>query len=205
MTGDLFNHLWPTSDRTSLRVDEAARLARRIRCNAKRFATSWQRRLNASETITKALIALVLTVISPIDSRADGMPQALEKSRLLVASGERRFEFQVELAEEPEERRIGLMYRRELAADQGMLFDFGQSSPVLMWMRNTYVPLDMLFIRANGDIVNIAHDTVPQSEAILTSEGPVRAVLELPGGTSRLLGIQPGDRVLHPVLGTTVD
>ncbi len=94
------------------------------------------------------------------------------------------------------------MHRRDMAPDHGMLFDFGVTAPVAMWMRNTYIPLDMLFIRADGEIVNIAHDAVPHSEAILASEGPVRAVLEIPAGISRLLGIKPGDMVMHPTLET---
>jgi len=93
------------------------------------------------------------------------------------------------------------MHRRHLAPDHGMLFDFGETAPVAMWMRNTYIPLDMLFIRTDGEIANIAHDTVPHSEAVLASNGPVRAVLEVPAGTTRLLGIKAGDRVLHETLG----
>jgi uncharacterized membrane protein (UPF0127 family) len=93
------------------------------------------------------------------------------------------------------------MHRKDLAPNAGMLFDFGRTAPVSMWMRNTYIPLDMLFISEDGEIINIAHDAVPHSEAILASDGPVRAVLEIPAGTTRLLGIKAGDRVLHPTLG----
>jgi uncharacterized membrane protein (UPF0127 family) len=82
-----------------------------------------------------------------------------------------------------------------------MLFDFGRAQPVSMWMRNTYIPLDMLFIADGGEVVNIAHDTVPHSEAIVSSAGPVRYVLEVPAGTTRLLGIEPGAIVRHEAIG----
>ena len=151
------------------------------------------------------LLLCVLTLLVPAVAWPEEAPQFLERSRLLIQSGDRQFAFQVELAATPSERRRGLMFRRELAPNQGMLFDFDRPAPISMWMRNTYIPLDMLFIRADGKIANIAHDTEPFSEAVLSSDEPVRAVLEVPAGTTRLLGIQPGDRVLHPVLGDVVD
>lgn len=145
---------------------------------------------------------LALFLALPASGEAEEAGQVLDKTPIHIATRDQKFTFQVELAKTPEERRIGLMHRQHMAPDHGMLFDFGETGPVSMWMRNTYIPLDMLFLRADGEIVNIAHDTVPFSEAILTSEGPVRAVLEVPAGTSRLLGIEPGDRVLHPTLGS---
>ncbi|HEX6979549.1 MAG TPA: DUF192 domain-containing protein, partial [Alphaproteobacteria bacterium] len=84
-------------------------------------------------------------------------------------------------------------------ADAGMLFDFKRDQPVSMWMRNTRIPLDMLFIARDGRIVNIAQRTVPFSEATIQSKGAVRAVLELNGGTAQRLGIRPGDTVRHPI------
>jgi uncharacterized membrane protein (UPF0127 family) len=132
-------------------------------------------------------------------------PQVLDKSALVIETGDRDFRFEVELADEPEERRVGLMHRREMAPAAGMLFDFGQNQQVSMWMRNTYIPLDMLFIDERGQIVNIGHDTVPHSEEIVASNGPVRFVLEVPAGTSRLLGIEPGDMVRHEAIGNMPD
>ena len=149
----------------------------------------------------QGLVGIAFLFLVPLSGHAEDAAQTLEKSPLHIASNDQKFTFQVELAKTPDERRIGLMHRRHLAPDHGMLFDFGKTAPVAMWMRNTFIPLDMLFIRADGEIVNIAHDAVPHSEAILASEGPVRAVLEVPAGTSRLLGIKAGDRVLHPSLG----
>ena len=147
------------------------------------------------------VLGLFFAALMPLDGHAQDAGQTLEKSPLSILSGGKEFTFQVELADSPDERRIGLMHRREMAPDHGMLFDFGKTAPVAMWMKNTYIPLDMLFIRADGEIVNIIHDTVPHSEAVLASDGPVRAVLEVPAGTTRLLGIKAGDSVHHPTLG----
>ena len=110
-----------------------------------------------------------------------------------------RHPFQLEIANTPETRSRGLMFRRELAPDRGMLFEFGQrETDVSMWMKNTYIPLDMLFIRANGLIHHIAENTTPLSEATISSNGPVKGVLEVIGGTAKRLGIAAGDRVEHP-------
>src|SRR6202022_2808173 len=97
--------------------------------------------------------------------------------------------FAVELALTPEEQAKGLMFRRELPEGQGMLFDFGDEQPAAFWMKNTYIPLDMIFIQADGRILRIAEHTVPLSEALVRSGGPVRAVLEVVAGTAQKLGI----------------
>jgi hypothetical protein len=109
--------------------------------------------------------------------------------------------FTVELATNDAERERGLMYRKELPDGRGMLFDFHEERPVAFWMRNTYIPLDMIFIRADGRILRIAENTQPLSDRLIPSEGPVRAVLEVTGGTARKLGIAPGDLVESPALG----
>ena len=98
-----------------------------------------------------------------------------------------------------EEKTTGLMYRKELADGKGMLFDFSPEQEVSMWMKNTYISLDMIFIRADGRILRIAENTVPLSEALVPSGGPVRGVLEVIAGTAQKYGIQPGDRVGHPL------
>src|SRR5437764_14630409 len=110
--------------------------------------------------------------------------------------------FSVEMAVTPEEQARGLMFRRELPEGQGMLFDFQREQPATFWMKNTYVSLDMIFIRADGRILRIAENTVPLSEALVPSGGPVRAVLEVIAGTARKLGIAPGDRVAHPIFSS---
>ena len=121
---------------------------------------------------------------------------------LAIVSATGRHVFQVEIAAEPGERARGLMNRFELAPDAGMLFDFGEPQPVQMWMKNTYIPLDMVFVRADGVIHRVAANTVPLSLAVVSSGEPVRFVLELAGGTAAKLGIKRGDRVEHPLVGT---
>ena len=104
--------------------------------------------------------------------------------------------FSVEMATTEQEKETGLMYRKELADGKGMLFDFSPEQQVSMWMKNTYIPLDMIFIRADGSILRIAENAEPLSDRLIPSGGPVRAVLEVIGGTARKLGIAPGDKVV---------
>ncbi|MCC6948857.1 MAG: DUF192 domain-containing protein [Bradyrhizobiaceae bacterium] len=121
----------------------------------------------------------------------------LERLEIVTRSGVHVFD--VELAATTEERSKGLMFRRELPAGQGMLFDFSGEGPVAMWMKNTYVSLDMIFIRADGRIARIAENTEPLSETTIPSGAPVKAVLEVVAGTAKRLGIAPGDRVAHRI------
>jgi uncharacterized protein len=107
--------------------------------------------------------------------------------------------FTVEIADNDAERAKGLMYRKELPEGRGMLFDFHHEQEVSFWMQNTYIPLDMIFIRGDGRILRIAENTEPLSTRLIPSGGPVRAVLEVIGGTARKLGIGPGDRVASPI------
>jgi uncharacterized membrane protein (UPF0127 family) len=110
--------------------------------------------------------------------------------------------FSVEMATTEQEKQTGLMYRKELADGKGMLFDFNPEQEVSMWMKNTYVSLDMIFIRADGRILRIAENTEPMSTKIISSQGPARAVLEVVAGTAQKYGIRPGDRVGHPLFGS---
>ena len=107
--------------------------------------------------------------------------------------------FSVEIADTEATREKGLMFRKKLPEGQGMLFDFKREQDVAFWMKNTYIPLDMIFIRGNGRILRIAHDTEPLSTALIPSGGPVQAVLEVIGGTAKKLGIAPGDRVASAI------
>jgi len=107
--------------------------------------------------------------------------------------------FSVEIAANDEQRARGLMFRKEMPEGHGMLFDFQREQEVAFWMKDTYIPLDMIFIRGNGRILRIVENTVPLSLQLVPSGGPVRAVLELNGGTTRKLGIAPGDQVAHPI------
>ena len=139
-----------------------------------------------------ALVALLLFVLIP--ALAFSATFSAESLTIRKADGTTHA-FTVELAVSADQRAQGLMNRKEMAADHGMLFDFGLSRRVAMWMKNTYLPLDMLFIRKDGTISRVAADAVPQSETIIDSREPVHFVLELNGGTAMKLGIGPGDRV----------
>ncbi|MFO1111111.1 MAG: DUF192 domain-containing protein [Bradyrhizobium sp.] len=107
--------------------------------------------------------------------------------------------FSVEMATTEDEKQKGLMYRRELADGKGMLFDFSPEQQISMWMKNTYISLDMIFIRADGRVLRIAENTEPESTKIISSGGLARGVLEVPAGTAQKYGIAPGDRVSHPL------
>lgn len=133
-----------------------------------------------------------------------GPQPRLPVERLVIASrdGGRRHEFRVEMAVQPEQQTVGLMFREAVGPDEGMLFDWGAPRESSMWMRNTLIPLDMLFIAADGRVHRIAERTVPHSLAAVDSRGPVRATLELAGGTAERLDIRVGDRVLHRTFGT---
>ena len=120
----------------------------------------------------------------------------LPKEKLVIVgrSGEQHA-FNVEVAKTPDQQTVGLMFRTSVAPDGGMLFDWGSPRESQMWMRNTLVPLDMVFINADGTIRTIAEDTVPHSLAAIDSRGPVRATLELAAGTTAKLDIRVGDKV----------
>jgi uncharacterized membrane protein (UPF0127 family) len=124
--------------------------------------------------------------------------QALEALSIATQGGQKQ-SFRVEVARNDADRAQGLMFRRSMPAEQGMLFDFGRVEPVSMWMQNTYLSLDMLFIRPDGTIARIAANTEPLSTRTIPSGEPVLAVLELNAGTAAKLGIKPGDRVEHPI------
>ena len=125
--------------------------------------------------------------------------RAADNSILEIASKSGVHAFSVEIADTEAAREKGLMYRRSLPEGTGMLFDFHQEQDVAFWMQNTYIPLDMIFIRADGRILRIAENTEPMSTRQIPSGGPVRAVLEVIAGTARKLGIASGDRVAHPI------
>jgi uncharacterized protein len=127
--------------------------------------------------------------------------QAAGKATLEIISRTGVHPFAVELATNDAERARGLMFRKELPEGQGMLFDFEREQPVSFWMHNTYIPLDMIFIRGDGRILSIAENTEPLSDKLVPSGGPVRAVLEVIAGTAGKLGIAPGDRVAGAIFG----
>ena len=128
--------------------------------------------------------------------------QAAGESTLEIVSKTGVHAFAVELANNDDERSRGLMFRKKLPEGHGMLFDFEHDQPVAFWMHNTYIPLDMIFIRGDGSILRIAENAEPLSDRLIPSGGPVRAVLEVIGGTARKLGIAPGDRVTSPIFNS---
>ena len=138
------------------------------------------------------LVALALLL-------AGGPALAQSFEPLTIVGGNGRSTFEVEVARNDMDRAQGLMYRRYLAPDRGMLFDFARVEPVSMWMQNTYIPLDMLFIRPDGSIARIAADTEPLSTRTIPSGEPVLAVLEVVAGTAARLGIKSGDKIEHPL------
>jgi uncharacterized membrane protein (UPF0127 family) len=153
--------------------------------------------------VTLGVALAVILLVLPGNIEQTPPASGFKRSELAIISGSGRHVFDVELALTPEQRAQGLMYRRSMAPDAGMLFDFGQrAGRAAMWMKNTYIPLDMLFINADGEIESIAARTIPHSLESVSSRGPVRGVLELNGGTAARLGIAPGDVVEHPIFKT---
>jgi uncharacterized membrane protein (UPF0127 family) len=142
-------------------------------------------------SIVAFVIFGLLTVAAPL--RAAGL-QPLE---ILSATG--KHSFAVELVDNDADRAKGLMYRKELPEGRGMLFDFLREQEVSFWMQNTYIPLDMIFIRGDGRILRIQENAEPLSTRLIPSGGPVLGVLEVIGGTTRKLGIKAGDLVAHPI------
>ena len=147
------------------------------------------------ETPLQALSGLVLSLAIAGTAAA----QSLETGTLSIETDEGAHEFSIEIADEPEEISFGLMERESLGEDAGMLFDFGNPREPAMYMKNTLIPLDMLFITSDGTIQMIARNTVPGSLRTISPGMPVKGVLEINGGRADALGIEPGDKVTHPI------
>jgi hypothetical protein len=154
-----------------------------------------------------ALLALLPLAATPGVARAQdkeptGPQPELPKEKLVITTSDGvQHVFQVEMALKPEQQITGLMFRTSVPADGGMLFDWGTPRDSQMWMKNTLVPLDMVFINQDGTIRSIAEDTVPQSLAVIDSRGQVRATLELAAGTTARLNIRVGDKVAQRIFG----
>jgi uncharacterized membrane protein (UPF0127 family) len=140
-----------------------------------------------------AILSLVIGLLPLAACSAD--------NRLVVHTGSGDYGFTVEVVDTPEKRSEGLMFRQSLADDAGMLFDFKESRPVSFWMRNTFIPLDMVFIRADGTVANVHVNAIPHDPTGILSDGPVMFVLEIRGGRSVEIGLKAGDRVDHPRIG----
>jgi uncharacterized membrane protein (UPF0127 family) len=143
--------------------------------------------------------ALLFTALALVPAGAPADAKMRTERLWLVPANGPEAPVDIEIAEDPKEKALGLMFRTDLADNQGMLFPYGEPRELSMWMHNTYIPLDMLFIRSDGVIHRIEARAEPMSDRVINSDGPVSAVLELPGGAAERLGIKAGDRVRHPL------
>jgi uncharacterized membrane protein (UPF0127 family) len=141
---------------------------------------------------------LALLVVAAL--AAPGAASDLERLQIVTASG--THEFQVEIANDDASRERGLMYRRYMPADRGMLFEFEHEAPVSFWMKNTYIPLDLIFISRGGVVKNFVANAEPLSERVIPSGPPCAAVLELNGGAAAAIGLKVGDKVTYSFFRT---
>lgn len=143
----------------------------------------------------------ILALASVAALAGSAFADPMEVTPLTIVSADASHDFSVEVANDREEISFGLMERESMDADKGMLFDFDPPREPAMYMKNTLIPLDMIFISEDGSIEMIARNTVPGSLRTISPGVPVRAVLEINGGQAAELGIQPGDTVQHPLFG----
>src|ERR1700730_11101279 len=150
----------------------------------------------------RSLLPMLVAILAGLSRFSVGADlQQSPTSELTIISASGSYRFKGELAKTPAQMTQGLMFRTSLAPDAGMLFEYQQPTAATMWMRNTLIPLDMLFVDAQGRIVNIQQRAVPQSLDVISAAAPVCVVIELNGGTAARLGIKPGDRVVPPIFG----
>jgi uncharacterized protein len=145
----------------------------------------------------RAFVTAFAFLIVGFAAQAQTPPPAQGTELLTIVTASGRHAFQVEVMRTPDQRAKGLMFRNYMPADRGMLFDFERTEPVAMWMQNTYIPLDMLFIRTDGSIARIASGTEPLSTRTIPSGEPVLGVLELNAGAAEKIGAKAGDRIEH--------
>jgi uncharacterized membrane protein (UPF0127 family) len=150
---------------------------------------------------------LTLLAFAPLVARAQepditkAQPDLPKEKLVIITRDGVHHDFNVEMAITPDQQTVGLMFRKSVSPDGGMLFDWSSPRDSQMWMRNTLAPLDMVFINADGTIRSIAENTVPESLAVIDSRGPVRATLELAAGTTARLNIRVGDKVQQKIFG----
>jgi len=149
------------------------------------------------KAIIGAIFMLGFFAVVPFTAKAG------ENTRLVLHRGEIEHVFTVEVADTPETRASGLMFRKELADDAGMLFIYPSKQKISMWMKNTLISLDMLFLDRDGTILHISERTTPLSTQVISSRFRVKAVLEVTAGTAARLDLRAGDRVEHDRLTAT--
>lgn len=142
----------------------------------------------AAAVMAIAMVALPLSACS-------------DEGKLVLHTATGDYTFNVEVVDTPEGRAKGLMFVQELADDAGMLFDFKEEREVSFWMRNTFIPLDMIFVGSDGVVKTIHVNARPHDVTSIPSEVPVQFVLEIPGGRSAEIGLEPGDTMDHPLVG----
>ncbi len=152
-------------------------------------------------TFQRIVIGFVLLFHAGASAAQNGAQRLADTPLAIETADGHHHNFTVEVAQSRQERGIGLMFRPELAESRGMIFQYEGPRVISIWMKNTFVPLDILFIGADGRIVNIAHDATPHSEDSIFSDGEVVSALELAAGVTEKLGIEPGDLVRHRIFG----
>lgn len=164
--------------------------------------TRYSGRAAVGAALLHVAAACVVNVVAPgvVVAKSEATSAQIERLELVTATGVHAID--VEMALTPEQQTLGLMYRTSLPDRRGMLFTHETPREITMWMRNTYISLDMVFIRADGTVHRIEERTEPLSERIIASEGPVAAVLEIAGGAAARMGVKPGDKVRHPAFGS---
>lgn len=158
---------------------------------------------SAARIATRLAAVLLVAVAAAVAIPLAAEEMTFERSSAAIVTDRGKFDFTVEMALTPAQHAQGLQHREYLPPSAGMLFDFHEDRVATMWMKNTSISLDMIFIDAGGTIVSIAQETQPFSLRTVSSGAPVRAVLEVTGGTARRIGAKAGDRVLHPMFGAS--
>lgn len=143
--------------------------------------------------VRMAVFALATLLLAACSSAGD---------KLVLHTAKGDFSFTVEVADDAAERAQGLMFRDHLSADAGMLFDYHTEQMAAFWMQNTLIPLDMIFIGADGIVKNIHVNARPLDTTSIPSGFPIRFVLEIPGGRSNEIGLAVGDKMDHPLVGS---
>jgi uncharacterized membrane protein (UPF0127 family) len=156
----------------------------------------------AQRAVLVAFLALVFQFATAVAFTEGAVAQTMRRDTLTIKTAKGEAKIDIEVAETPEQQQRGLMFRRSLPENYGMLFPYDPPRVITMWMKNTYVSLDMVFIRADGRVHRIEYSATPHSEETISSNAACAAVLELPAGAAERYGIQPGDQVVYSLFKT---